>query len=121
MRTVKGAGGQSQRCIQAIEEKFDALDEVLRGVSAILELTPRISDLIVSHGERLSSRIVTAAFRQHGVNAEHVDAREFIITDSEFQKAAPLDDVVEKRTPEKLLPLDCARQSASDGRIYRVE
>ena len=88
-----------------IEEKFDALDEVLRGVSAILELTPRISDLIVSHGERLSSRIVTAAFREHGVNAEYVDAREFIITDSEFQKAAPLDDVVEKRTPEKLLPL----------------
>jgi aspartate kinase len=91
--------------LQVIEEKFDALDEVLRGVSAILELTPRISDLIVSHGERLSSHIVTAAFGEHGVNAEHVDAREFIITDSEFQKAAPIDDVIEKRAPEKLLPL----------------
>jgi aspartate kinase len=90
---------------QAIDEKFDALDEVLRGVSAILELTPRISDLIVSHGERLSSRIVTAAFREHGVNAEHVDAREFIVTDSEFQKAAPIDDMIEKLAPEKLLPL----------------
>ena len=91
--------------MQVIEEKFDALDEVLRGVSAILELTPRISDLIVSHGERLSSRIVTAAFREHGVNAEHVDAREFIVTDSEFQKAAPIDDMIEKLAPEKLLPL----------------
>jgi aspartate kinase len=90
---------------QVIDEKFDALDEVLRGVSAILELTPRISDLIVSHGERLSSRIVTAAFREHGVNAEHVDAREFIVTDSEFQKAAPIDDVIEKLAPNKLLPL----------------
>jgi aspartate kinase len=91
--------------IQAIDGKFDALDEVLRGVSAILELTPRISDLIVSHGERLSSRIVTAAFRERGVNAEYVDAREIIVTDSEFQKAAPLDDTIEKRAPEKLLPL----------------
>jgi aspartate kinase len=90
---------------QVIDEKFDALDEVLRGVSAILELTPRISDLIVSHGERLSSRIVTAAFREHGVSAEYVDAREFIVTDSEFQKAAPIDDVIETRVPEKLLPL----------------
>lgn len=90
---------------QVIDEKFDALDEVLRGVSAILELTPRISDLIVSHGERLSSRIVTAAFRERGVSAEYVDAREFIITDSEFQKAAPIDDTIEKLAPEKLLPV----------------
>jgi aspartate kinase len=88
-----------------IDEKFDALDEVLRGLAAILELTPRISDLIVSYGERLSSRIVTAAFRERGIDAVHADAREFIITDSEFQKAAPLDDVTEKKTPEKLLPL----------------
>ncbi len=96
--------------IQLIDDKFDALDEVLRGVSAILELTPRISDLIVSHGERLSSRIVTAAFRERGVNAEYVDAREIIITDSEFQKACPLDDIIEKRAPEKLTPLIAQRK-----------
>jgi aspartate kinase len=87
-----------------IDEKFDALDEVLRGLAAILELTPRIADLIVSHGERLSSRIVAAAFRERGVDAVHADAREFIVTDSEFQKAAPLHDVIEKKAPEKLLP-----------------
>ena len=91
--------------LSLIDEEFDALDEVLRGLAAIRELTPRISDLIVSYGERLSSRIVTAAFRERGVNAAHVDAREFIITDSEFQKAAPLDHLIDKKTPEKLLPL----------------
>ncbi len=88
-----------------IDEKFDALDEVLRGLAAIRELTPRISDLVVSYGERLSSRILTAAFCERGIGAEHVDAREVIVTDSEFQKAAPLDNVIEKRAPEKLLPL----------------
>ncbi len=36
---------------QLIDQKFDPLDEVLRGLAAILELTPRISDLIVSYGE----------------------------------------------------------------------
>ncbi len=88
-----------------IDGKFDALDEVLRGLAAIRELTPRISDLIVSYGERISSRIVAAAFRERGIDAAHVDAREVIITDSEFQKAAPQDDIIEKRAAEKLLPL----------------
>ena len=88
-----------------IDQKFDSLDEVLRGLAAILELTPRISDLIVSYGERVSSRIVAAAFKERGIDAAHVDAREVIITDSQFQKAIPQDDLIEKRAAEKLLPL----------------
>ena len=91
--------------VDLIDEKFASLDEILRGLSAILELTPRISDLIVSYGERLSSRIVTAAFCELGIDAAHVDAREIVITDSQFQKAAPKDTIIEKRAQEKLLPL----------------
>ena len=91
--------------VSLIDQKFDSLDEILRGLAAILELTPRISDLIVSYGERISSRIVAAAFRAQGIDAAHVDAREVIITDSEFQKAAPRDDLIEQRAQEKLLPL----------------
>jgi aspartate kinase len=88
-----------------IDQKFDSLDEILRGLSAILELTPRISDLIVSFGELTSSRIVAAAFRELGIRAAHVDARQVIITDSQFQKAVPQDALIEKRAAEKLLPL----------------
>ncbi|HWT66854.1 MAG TPA: lysine-sensitive aspartokinase 3 [Terracidiphilus sp.] len=88
-----------------IDQKFDSLDEILRGLAAILELTPRISDLVVSFGERISSRIVAAAFCEQGMNAAHVDARDVIITDSNFQKAAPQDALIEKRAAEKLRPL----------------
>ncbi len=91
--------------VDLIDQRFDSLDEVLRGLAVLLELTPRIADLIVSYGERLSSRIVTAAFRERGLDAVHVDARQIVVTDSEFQKAAPLDAVTEKRAQEKLLPL----------------
>jgi aspartate kinase len=91
--------------LEFIDKKFDSLDEVLRGLAAILELTPRISDLIVSYGERLSSRIVAAAFREMGINAVHVDSREVVITDSQFQKAVPQPALIEKRAAEKLLPL----------------
>jgi aspartate kinase len=34
--------------IEFIDQKFDSLDEVLRGLAAILELTPRITDLVAS-------------------------------------------------------------------------
>jgi len=91
--------------ITMIDEKFDLLDEILRGLAAIHELTPRISDLIVSYGERISSRIVAAAFTELGIDAAHVDARDVVITDSQFQKAVPQDALIEKRSQEKLQPL----------------
>ena len=81
----------------AIEKEFDGLDEILRGLAAILELTPRISDLIVSYGERLSSAMIAVAFRERGLDGVHVDSREVIITDSQFQRAIPQDALIEAR------------------------
>jgi aspartate kinase len=95
----------SAELVSLIDQKFDSLDEILRGLAAILELTPRISDLVVSYGERISSRIVAAAFRDRGIDAAHVDAREVIVTDSQFGKAIPQDTQIEKRSEEHLRPL----------------
>ncbi len=95
----------SAELVSLIDQKFDSLDEILRGLAAILELTPRISDLVVSYGERISSRIVAAAFRDRGIDAAHVDAREIIVTDSQFGKAIPQDTQIEKRSEEHLRPL----------------
>ena len=88
----------SAALVNLIDQKFDSLDEILRGLAAILEL-------IVSYGERISSRMVAAAFCEHGMDAAHVDAREIILTDSQYQKATPLEAVIEKRAAEKLRPL----------------
>ena len=101
----------SAALVTLIDQKFDSLDEILRGLAAILELTPRISDLVVSFGERISSRIVAAAFRDRGIEAAHIDARDIIVTDSQFQKAIPQDPLIEKRAHEKLRPL------ADQGRV----
>ena len=95
----------SAELVAVIDQKFDSLDEVLRGLAAILELTPRISDLVVSYGERISSRIVAAAFAERGIDAAHVDARNVVVTDSQFQKAVPNDALIEKRAAEHLRPL----------------
>lgn len=101
---IKTPADASALC-NLIEQKFDSLDEILRGLAAILELTPRISDLVVSYGERLSSRIIAAAFIERGITAAHIDAREVIVTDSQFGKAVPLDGLIEKRATEHLRPL----------------
>jgi aspartate kinase len=69
---------------------FDELDRVLCEVSQSGSLTPQLSDAVLSFGERLSSVIVTAAFRQTGIDAVHLDARQAIVTDGRHTQAAPL-------------------------------
>ncbi len=88
-----------------LHQEFDALDDLLRGIAAVGELTPRTNDLVVSFGERMSSRMVAAAFVEAGLNGAHVDARTCIITDSNYGKAAPLEAPIEARLLEYVLPL----------------
>ena len=102
----------------SIEREFDSLDEILRGLAAILELTPRISDLIVSYGERLSSAMIAQAFRERGLDGVHVDAREVIITDSQYQKAIPQDALIEERCNLHIRPhLEAGRVPVLGGFI----
>src|SRR6478672_10901728 len=72
-----------------LESDFDGLDELLRGVVAVGELTPRTTDTISGFGERVSSKIAAAAFSQRHIQAAHVDSRKCIVTDSNFGKAVP--------------------------------
>jgi aspartate kinase len=90
---------------QSIHRRFDSLDDLLRGISAVGELTPRTSDKVVSYGERLSSRIVAAAFAQEGLNGAHVDARRCILTDSNYGKAVPQEAAIEQALATEVLPL----------------
>jgi aspartate kinase len=89
----------------SIHRRFDSLDDLLRGISAVGELTPRTSDKVVSYGERLSSRIVAAAFAQEGLNGAHVDARRCIVTDSNYGKAVPQEAAIEQALAAEVLPL----------------
>ena len=88
-----------------IHHDFDTLDDLLRGISAVGELTPRTSDNVVSFGERLSSQMVAAAFAEQGINGAHVDARNVILTDNHYGKAAPNERAIENAAASQLLPL----------------
>lgn len=88
-----------------IHHDFDALDEMLRGICAVGELTLRSTDNVVSFGERLSSVMVTAAFAHRGMNSAHVDARTVILTDDHFGKATPDEAAIEGALTTNVLPL----------------
>ena len=88
-----------------IEADFNALDDLLRGVVAVGELTPRTTDNIAGFGERISSKIATAAFLMRGINASHVDARRCIVTDATYTKAVPQFEETDARLEEIIRPL----------------
>jgi aspartate kinase len=101
-----------------IHHDFDTLDDLLRGISAVGELTPRTSDNVVSFGERLSSVLVTAAFAQQSISSTHVDARTVILTDNHYGKAAPDETTIEVALTEQVLPLvDLGRVPVMGGFI----
>src|ERR1700733_1725953 len=74
---------------RTLDENFQELTELVKGLAALGELTPRSIDAISSYGERLSSFIVTLAFRHFGMNAAHLDSRDLIVTDRRHTQAAP--------------------------------
>ncbi len=82
-----------------------ALHTLATGVEKLRELTPRTMDAFCSFGELLSSRIVTAALRDAGIDAHWFDAREFLITDDTFNRARPIMHLVGERLAKLVPPL----------------
>src|SRR6202030_1810410 len=84
---------------------FEALDELLRGISAVGEITPRTTDHVAAFGEMLSSKIVGAAFAARGLNGVHVDSRDVLVTDNTYMQAVPQYDDTNTRLQQKVAPL----------------
>jgi aspartate kinase len=66
------------------------LEELVKGLAVMGELTARATDAISSYGERISSIIVAAFFRHAGIATTHVDSRSMIVTDGRHMRATPL-------------------------------
>ena len=88
-----------------LEADFNALDELLRGIVAVGELTLRTTDNIAGFGERVSSKIAAAAFSLRGINASHVDSRQCLVTDNNFGKAVPQFEETKGRLEQIIKPL----------------
>ena len=76
--------------VETINAYFKEMRDLVKGLSALGELTPRVMDSMASYGERLSTVILAQFLEQNGMPAQLMDARQCIITDDNFTRAGVL-------------------------------
>jgi aspartate kinase len=88
-----------------VRREFDELNGLVHALSVLREVSARSRDAVHAVGEVVSSRIVAAAFADHGIASSWIDARTVLVTDAEHNAAAP--DMMETcdRARERIAPL----------------
>ena len=79
-----------------LSEEFTILDKLFEGVSLIGDYSNKIKDQILSKGELLSAKLLTAILIEKGIPANFADSRELLKTDSKFGDAQPLEQLSKK-------------------------
>lgn len=70
---------------------FQEIEDLLRGISLVKELSPRSLDYIASFGERMAVRCIADFFARSGLPARAYDVWDLgFITDANFGRARPL-------------------------------
>lgn len=77
---------QSQ-LLSLVKKSCNEIEDICNGIFLLRELTPRSKDRIGSYGEWLSSQIISAKLKAEGVDNVWKDARELIVTNSNFTNA----------------------------------
>ena len=90
---------------ETLQTYFKEMRDLVKGLAALGELTPRIMDAMASYGERLSTAILTQVLVNQGMPAQLMDARECVITDDNFTRANPLFDLTDAAIVEHLRPV----------------
>jgi aspartate kinase len=100
-----GTGEAADELCAELSAMFDELAHLAEALSVLGDLTPRSKDAIAAMGERLSSQLVVAAMHKAGLPAEHVDAREVMITDDRYCGAEPQTELIAEAARDKLVPI----------------
>jgi aspartokinase/homoserine dehydrogenase 1 len=89
LETVKQlipVANQSQ-LLSLVKKSCNELEDICNGIFLLRELTPRSKDRISSYGEWISSQIISAKMKADGIDNAWKDARELIVTNSNFTAA----------------------------------
>ena len=92
-----------QELVSFIKNTFEEIKNLCNGILLLNELTPRSKDRIAGYGELLSSKIITAAFNQKSINANWLDARKLIVTNSAFGAALVDFDVTNQKINDAVI------------------
>jgi len=106
---------------RTLDDHFEEMTELIKGIAVLGELTPRSIDAISSYGERLSSYIVALGFEFYGVPSVHLDSRRVIVTDHRHTQAAPLFPETYRRLATVVPPLAQEKVVVMGGFIGATE
>jgi aspartokinase/homoserine dehydrogenase 1 len=73
--------------LSKVMQQFNEVEDICNGVYQLQETSVRVKDRILSYGEVISSQVISAYLASVGLANEWVDARDIIVTDSNFTKA----------------------------------
>src|SRR6516162_1328397 len=94
-----------QSLLADVRREMEELNGLVHALSVLREVSPRSRDAVHAVGEVVSSRIVAAAFADHGIASSWVDARTVLITDAEHNAAAPDMMATADRVTDRVAPL----------------
>jgi bifunctional aspartokinase / homoserine dehydrogenase 1 len=110
------------RVLSKVKSELNTLETLLEGAFLIGEITPKLSDKIVSYGELLSSYIISEFFSESGIDITHKDSRELIKTNDVNGKASVNFDLTNtlcreflSKTSHKVVVLAGFIASSEDG------
>ena len=110
------------RVLSKVKSELNTLETLLEGAFLIGEITPKLSDKIVSYGELLSSYIISEFFVEASLDVVHKDSREIIKTNNVNGKAAVNFELTNQlcadfitKTPHKIIVLAGFIASTENG------
>lgn len=89
--------------VERMKADLDELQELVKAMLLLGEVTPRSYDYVVSFGERLSISLVAFALNDIGIRAVPLTGKDVgIITDANFTEARPLMDTTRLHVSHKI-------------------
>ncbi|MFL5811905.1 MAG: bifunctional aspartate kinase/homoserine dehydrogenase I [Flavisolibacter sp.] len=73
--------------LSLVLQQFNEIEDICNGLFLLNEFSDRTRDRILSYGEIISSKVISAYFASQNLENSWIDARKLIITDSHFKKA----------------------------------
>jgi len=90
--------------LAAVKAEFEELIGLVHALAVLREVSPRSLDAVLSVGELVSSKIVAAALKDQGIPTTWVDARSVLVTDAEYNSAAPDMDATRAKATTHIVP-----------------
>ncbi len=90
---------------RVLNESLDALRDICSTMARTGRIVKHLDDDLLSYGEYLSSNMLVCYLDNYVLKSQMADARDILVTDSQFGKAQPVYDKSSARAKKVLIPL----------------